>query len=225
MNLKYYLRGLGMGMLVTALIMGVSVKNHPNIMSESEIRAEAEKLGMVDGKSVLKENEVKNEEKVEQSVSANVIISTNQPLENDLAGEEHKDSDKKDTENTADENDDSENDDIESDETNLEENSGKTGAEDETEMNSENQTMETSPDDREEEKETTTARSVTITVNSGDGSQTVAKKLEDAGIVESALVYDKFLCQNGYEKKIRVGNFEISVDASYEEIAKILTGR
>ena len=70
----------------------------------------------------------------------------------------------------------------------------------------------------------TSAAIKTITVNSGDGSHTVAKKLADAGVVISADDFDAFLCQYGYDKKLRTGTFSIPADASDEQIAKIVTG-
>ena len=46
MKLKYYLRGLGIGILVTALIMGATGGKK---LTEDEIRAKALQLGMVEG--------------------------------------------------------------------------------------------------------------------------------------------------------------------------------
>ncbi|MGN0375688.1 MAG: hypothetical protein ACI4EN_09340 [Butyrivibrio sp.] len=48
MKLKYYLRGLGIGILVTALILTI-VHNINGKMSDAEIIKRAEKLGMVMG--------------------------------------------------------------------------------------------------------------------------------------------------------------------------------
>ena len=70
----------------------------------------------------------------------------------------------------------------------------------------------------------TSATVKVITINSGDSSYTVAKKLENAGVVTSASTFDTFLCQNGYDKKLRTGNFSIPADASDEQIARIVTG-
>jgi hypothetical protein len=64
---------------------------------------------------------------------------------------------------------------------------------------------------------------VTITVNSGDGSQTVARKLANAGVISDAAAYDKFLCSGGYDKKICTGTHTIPAGATDEEIAKIIT--
>ena len=63
-----------------------------------------------------------------------------------------------------------------------------------------------------------------ITVNSGDGSHTVAQKLADAGVIISAQSFDDYLCRYGYDKKLRTGTFSIPADASDEQIARIVTG-
>jgi outer membrane biosynthesis protein TonB len=63
----------------------------------------------------------------------------------------------------------------------------------------------------------------TITVGTGDGSYTVAKKLADAGVVSSAQGFDEYLCSNGYDKKLRTGTFTIPAGATEEQIAKIVT--
>ena len=66
---------------------------------------------------------------------------------------------------------------------------------------------------------------VEITVVSGDGSYTVAKRLAEAGVVSSAAEFDEFLCKNGYDRKIATGKHVIPAQCSYERIAQILTGK
>ena len=68
-------------------------------------------------------------------------------------------------------------------------------------------------------------RSGSITIVGGDGSYTVAKKLQEAGIVNSADSFDTFLCERGYDKKLRTGTFQIPANASDEQIARIVTGQ
>ena len=65
---------------------------------------------------------------------------------------------------------------------------------------------------------------VTIRVDSGDGSLTISRKLEQAGLVSSAFDFDLYLCQNGYDKRLNVGIFEIPVNADHEQMARILAG-
>ena len=51
MKLRYQMRGLGIGIFVTALLMGVATKEG-RPLTDAEIRAKAYELGMVDGDSV-----------------------------------------------------------------------------------------------------------------------------------------------------------------------------
>ena len=66
MKLKYYLRGLGIGMIVTALILGISFSNRQDqtsqIMTDDQIRERAAELGMV-GSSELTLAALQNSEK------------------------------------------------------------------------------------------------------------------------------------------------------------------
>ena len=55
MNLKYYLRGLGIGIIVTALIMGIVTGGKGKALSDEEIIKRAEQLGMTMESDVLSE--------------------------------------------------------------------------------------------------------------------------------------------------------------------------
>ena len=69
---------------------------------------------------------------------------------------------------------------------------------------------------------TANADTVTIVVYSGEGSDTVAKKLYEAGVVPNAYEFDAFLMSNGYDRRITTGNHVISKNATNEEIGKNL---
>ena len=73
--------------------------------------------------------------------------------------------------------------------------------------------------------QTVTGAAKQITVSSGDGSDTVARKLYEAGLISDASAYDRYLCQNGYDKKICTGVKTIPAGATEAEIAQILTTR
>ncbi len=51
MKKRYYLRGLGIGIFITALIMGLA-KNDVKTMTDDEVRARALELGMVEQKTL-----------------------------------------------------------------------------------------------------------------------------------------------------------------------------
>ena len=67
MKLRYYLRGLGIGIVVTALLMGFTKGAAKETLSDDEIIARAEALGMVQS-SVLS-SDLNHEEQGEDSVT------------------------------------------------------------------------------------------------------------------------------------------------------------
>ena len=78
---------------------------------------------------------------------------------------------------------------------------------------------------KQDDKPSASVKIERVTVASGDGSYQVALKLKEAGVVMSAETFDDFLCEKGYDKKLRTGTFRIPTDASDEQIARILTGQ
>ena len=65
---------------------------------------------------------------------------------------------------------------------------------------------------------------VVISVNPGNGSELISRKLYDAGLIESAIMFNRFLVSNEYDKILRSGDHEIPVGATEEEMARILCG-
>ena len=63
---------------------------------------------------------------------------------------------------------------------------------------------------------------VTITIASGQFSESVSEACEKAGLVKSATEFDKYLCDNGYSGRLAVGEHKIAKGSSFEEIAKKL---
>lgn len=225
MERKYYLRGLGIGIAVTAIIMGIA-QSGGRTMTDKEIIARAKELGMVEN-TVLSDTIDENTEKenIDENAagdsavkdqsqdktpqdSANVDGAVQTAGDNVSVDETdaQKDTDDAEAENGADRPDDV----------------------DATPDSTEDVETETESEEEEEPADTheiiTSAAIKTITVNSGDGSYTVAKKLADVGVVTSAETFDTFLCQNGYDKRLRTGTFSIPADASDEQIARIVTG-
>ena len=79
MKLKYYLRGLGVGIICTAIIMGIALSgNKKETLTDAEIIERARLLGMV------MEEETSDQEKPEDGTTP----------ENQDTGEEQPDSDK-----------------------------------------------------------------------------------------------------------------------------------
>ena len=56
MKLKYYLRGMGIGIILTAIVMGFALGGRKATLSDAEIIQRAKALGMVDGESGVLSN-------------------------------------------------------------------------------------------------------------------------------------------------------------------------
>ena len=67
------------------------------------------------------------------------------------------------------------------------------------------------------------AETRTVTVAKGMWSAEFARAAQRAGLVENAEEFDAYLIRNGYASKIRVGTYELPVGASYYEIAEAVT--
>lgn len=197
MKLKYYLRGLGIGMIVTALILGISFSSRQEQasqpMTDDQIRERAAELGMVDS-SELTLAALQNSAK--QQAESTPEETTEIQEQKEITGEA--------TEET---------------ETNAEPQEMQTEtAEPETTA---------SPEPAAEPETTAAEQTQTagITINRGADSGSVSRQLYEAGLVENAKAFDNYLCNNGYSRSINPGTYEIAPGTSEEEIAKIITGK
>ena len=242
MERRYYLRGLGVGIAVTAVIMGVMTSRDAK-MTDREVIARAKELGMVESTVLLDENdEASNGEEgadADNETEEEAGAAGEDPAGDGTvpdAGEEAggKDADEavdvtgtgvEDDQSGREAGDRTENEDT--DEPDADD-AGKQVTADNgqaPESAEEDAGQEDKVTSEEETKALITSAAVKkITVNSGDGSHTVAQKLADAGVIISAQSFDDYLCQYGYDKKLRTGTFSIPADASDEQIARIVTG-
>lgn len=192
MNLKYYLRGLGVGIIVTALIMGITVGGKKETLSSEEIKERARALGMVEESSVLADAAVKQPVEPEEQEKEPIMTATP-----DQTSEPTMEPSPVPTESP----------------TAIP-----------TESPTAVPTKEPAKIAEAVEEPTQNSAPVSIQINRGDGSLTVSRKLEEAGLVASAADFDLYLCQNGYDKRLNVGTFEIPAGADTEQIARILAG-
>ena len=191
MNLKYYLRGLGLGIIVTALVMGFSGSRDK--MSDAEIRSRAEALGMTDTSDVLTKQATDTTQKTVTDKKKTASASSSTAAKTETSS---------------------------SQETAVSTSSALTTQTAVSTIQAASTTSSSvSP------VASTSAASMTLSIVSGDSSYSVAKKLEAAGLVDSAAEYDRYLCSNGYDKKIHTGTYKISDGESEQEIAEKITGK
>lgn len=216
MKLKYYLRGLGIGMLVTALVL-ILAGNADAKMSDEAVKRRAAELGMVEkDKSVL--GDVENAE-----VSAGDEAAGQPEEEEPLQTIEDEETE---PDVTLPENDETLSAENESEPaSDTEEDENVPVSDEEKELAEEIEQRAEEVIDRAEEvaENSIPEKTVTLVVRSGDSSVSVARRAAEAGLVQSAADFDVFLCQNGYDKRISVGSYEVKVGASEKEIADIIT--
>lgn len=206
MKLKYYLRGLGIGMIVTALILGISFSNRQDqtsqIMTDDQIRERAAELGMVDS-SELTLAALQNSEK---QPTEGTPEETTQTQEQNNIETEPETTVPAETQAT-----------VEPETTQ------------EPEATAEPEPEKTAAPETTAEQEVTEApqrtQTASITIQRGDDSGSASRRLYEAGLVENAKAFDNYLCNNGYSRSINPGTYEIAPGTSEEEIAKIITGK
>ena len=205
MKLKYYLRGLGIGIVVTALLMGYSNKNQAAEAAIQEQTQEEAADVLVNrvGEEVTTEAETVSELNTVESTKEEQTISESQ------TEEETETTETAETETTT--------------ENESETETVETSEAEET--TTEESSVAESTQQASSETITGYQRAVDITIARGDDSGTVARKLQSAGLVENASEYDAYLMQHGYDKKIRTGSVTIPLGATWQEIAEYISGK
>lgn len=251
MRLRHYLKGLGIGMAVTALILHFSVHAAEPSMTDEEVIARARELGMIEN-VVLSRNDptisggsvsgdgllsASGNEAAGHGVSGNEIaghdangtdIDANRPSDGDggsVDGSGHTDAP-----NGGDDGTDNNGTDI----SGQGNGSGAAGNGDAlTEDPLDADTPEAAGNQEGVEAEPqegmtgveTGQESVSITISNGDSSVSVAGRLAALGLVSSQAEYDAYLCSHGYDRSIRTGVHVIPVGATEQQIAEIITSK
>lgn len=234
MEKKYYFRGFGLGIIVTAVIMGIALSGggKKEKMTDAEVIARAKELGMIEDSTLL---ESSREEEAEdgQDGAAAEPAQKEEAVRKDIAVAAQAEEAEQKPEPVPDVEEP-----VAGTPESLQEKENKAA---EAENPKESDAAEATAQKSDEKKPTADTNEMTkqdedvpkpeadavkrVIIAGGDGSYTVAKKLAEAGVVSSADAYDDFLCANGYDKKLRPGTFEIPAHASDEQIAKIVTGQ
>lgn len=238
MRLKYYLRGLGIGMVVTAVVLSLSVDHKAAAMTDEQIIERAKELGMQEAAPEPEEEgkiqSDKDVQTMEEGDNAQPEANDTQPSGSDTqpgdddtkttgsnkqttgSNKQTTGSDKQ-TTGSSKQTTGSDKQTASSGTKTTDSNKQTTGSNKQT-TGSDKQTADSNKQTTGSDKQT-----VVVTIRGGDSSFSVSKKVVEAGLTDSASAFDTFLCQNGYDKKLVVGEHKIPVDASEKEIAAALT--
>ena len=165
MKLKYYLRGFGLGIILTTVIMIIVTHSSRNDLSNAEIINKAEALGMVMQDDSSKTKDTKQADSKDKKNNGTTIEQQ-----------------------------------IKDGETNQAE--------------TPKPTEPTTPPVQE---------FIAVVIQRGEVSDTIASKLQKAGLVPDATVFNKYLTDNKFDGNLLTGTFNIPKGATQEEIGKILT--
>lgn len=205
MKLKYYMRGLGIGIVVAAVLMGIALGGDKERLSDDEIMARAKALGMVESSVLADLNKDKETEiNPENDTQSEAEDETQEPSKDEPVKEPQSE------QQTDPE----------------EEQQSEPKDEPQTESEKEPQTEPDNQPDTEAQnppQEDAQEEYVTLVIERGESSVSVSRSLAELGLVESAKDYDRYLCSNGYDKSIKVGTHKIKVGSTDKEIAEIIS--
>ena len=212
MKLKYYLRGLGIGIIITTIILSVAFKAQTPQMSDKEIIAKAKQLGMVMKEDDTTIGNTQNNQENEETPQA--ALATEEKDENAASGNntsntestEAEDAGQAETENTQPT-------DVQSGDGN--EQSSETEGE-QTDDNSQNEDGQQIADASQEQEPHV------LVVKTGDVCRVICETLQENGVIDDAEAFRNFLGQKGLANSITTGTYTIPYGLSYEEIYQIM---
>ncbi len=197
MKFKYFLRGLGVGIIFASVICIVAFQSADSRqLSDKEVIERAKELGMVEKEDSVKDMFVQKESETEVQSSEKKLSTQEQKKE---PSTEKKTTEEKVTEDST-------------EKKTIEKN---TTEEKTTEATTEKKTTEERTTETTTEKKTT----VTITIKGGMSSYPVCQMLQELCLIKDATDFDDYLIKNGYANRISVGTHTLRIGMSYEEIA------
>lgn len=220
MRLKYFLRGVGIGILVTTIILTATHASERR-MSDSEVIDRAIELGMSfsashSGQQSGTEEASSDESSTGQETSGDDVTDD---LQHDSETETETEMGSQSPSETV------------SESTSDGEASPGKESEAVTGMTTQaiTETTETTTELTTENNNASSAAGVmnnevtcTINITKGMSSRTVCDMLKQNGIIEDAADFDRYLIKTGYDDKIRVGEVEVNSGMTYEELTASL---
>ncbi|MCH5251955.1 MAG: hypothetical protein J1F22_03175 [Lachnospiraceae bacterium] len=200
MKVKYFLRGLGTGIILTALVLCVSYRSGSK---SGNVVEQARELGMVfpagtkepleptalpDEKTAAPEQTAAPTEKSASGVGVTGKVPSEKPTAEQTTKTSGKPSGSPSVQSSA-----------------------KPSA---TARATKNPVGTVSP---------VTAEGKKFTVRGGLISSSIAREMKAAGIIKDADAFDEYLEKNGYARKVRAGIYYIPKGSTYDDLARIIT--
>lgn len=198
MKFKYMIRGMGIGVIITAAIMGAYSRN---AVADARV-AVLREYGFGDESRLVEETESPSE-------AASEELSATEPV---IARDEEKESEINSVLDAA----------KQSEQAGM----AESGEQSSVQPSDDSGESVEAPDPNAAalpEEGGAVGDTVEIVIATGDDSGTVARKLYNAGLIQNADEYDSFLIQHGYDKRLTTGTKTIGATDSWQEIAEKIT--
>lgn len=232
MNIKSYLKGIGVGIIVASLVLIIA--GNMNKMSDADVIKRAKELGMVEASAEIQNNEPANaakENTVAASDNSDAATNTTETTADDKTAQNTSDTNN--TNVNA-----SDNSSINTTEDSNTSDMSSLNATEDSKANTEQTSTDASADNKtdppsseandvtlaSQNADNTTGETVKVEVKSGMSSESVSLAVKNAGLVDNDTDFNKYLCENGYDKRLRVGTFDIPSGSDFETISKYLCG-
>ena len=204
MKLKYYLRGLGIGIIITTIILSITFKADTPQMSDQEIIAKAKQLGMVMKEEDTTIGNTQNRQNNEEDGQA-VASTEESPDENAIQDTEAVDTEIVDTQEQ------------EPQTENMQSDAVQSG-----DVQPENTTDEAASENVEETQQEEEREPYTLVVRSGDVCRVICEKLQENGVIDDAEAFRRFLGQKGIASSISTGTYTVPYGLTYDEVYQII---
>lgn len=180
MNIKYYIRGLGMGVLVTTILLTVS--NH---MRNKNVQA-----GFNDIQNQTQSVTQKETTKETKSFEVKTVQASTEKNTSSLAEKKTQEVTEAPTQKPT-----------------------QMATQKPSEAKTEPPTKESKP----------SGGRITVSLDNVGSSESAAQAIEAAGLVDDWRDFNRYLMNNGYDRRISSSTFEFEGNEDYEAIAKIIT--
>ena len=201
MKLKYYLRGLAVGILVTTIILAISFSQTKKELSDQEVINRAKQLGMVMADSGKIED-------YREDTQTETGQSEQGETEENVTG---------DTQNGAEDNEG-----VTGDNGTVPGDNGTVTGDNEGGIGDNEGGTADNGTGTEDAGSDTEGKMVTFVISNGQFGRQISESLKKEGLVDDAEAFMKYLGETGKSEEILPGTYEIPMGSTYEEIVKIL---
>ena len=219
MNLKAFFKGLGAGIIGASAILIIISKLNNGSISDEQVIKRAKELGMVESSTLSSSSGISGQETSADNPAGNdTEDNIDDTVDNSESDASTDNGNVSEVGNDTDQNitDTADNSDTDAD--------ASTDNGNDTEDGNDDTSSATDTADNSDNVPKPSGETVKVEIRSGMSSESAASAAMEAGLVDDDKEFNKYLCANGYDKRLRVGSYDIPKGSDFETISKYLCG-